>query len=138
MAMFGDGYSAGNLGAAQRLSTARNANAPMGGGKSFMGNMGQPLPPPSGYSPQVSNAPEQTQQAFTGAPTGGGGALGQLGTGQDTQPAFTGTPSGGGGQFGQLASQIAQNPQGFAQQYGSQAPDPRRMAGLLRGMRMFR
>ena len=64
-----------------------------------------------GFGNDMTGAPVrramQRQQPMTGTPP------------MQSQQAFTGTPTGLGGQFGQAAAQIAQNPQAFAQQYGS-------------------
>lgn len=66
--------------------------------------------------PQRGMQPMQSQSMFTGAPTGGGGDLGQLAanvsqTGiqpMESQQMMTGAPTGGGGALGQLANPQAQ------------------------------
>ena len=117
------------------------------GGKSFGGRGGMPMQ--STMSDFLNQAPyggqQQSQPMFTGAPTGGGGALGQLAaqmpqlaadvpqTGiqpMAQQQQMTGAPTGGGGLLGQLTSGLPQQIQNPA--------NAQRVAGMLRGAgRMF-
>ena len=136
--------------------------APNRGGKSFGGRGGMPMQ--STMRDFLNQAPyggQQSQPMFTGAPTGGGGSLGQLidpqsqmqpdavyrnstaGIPQPTagvpqtgiqpmesQQMMTGAPTGGGGALGQLANTQPQQIQNPA--------NAQRVAGMLRGAgRMF-